>query len=151
LEVKQSYLEKKSTSITPFLYSKVKINIQVVNKDKYDKSKQIRALMPNLIHSLDASSLSLLYNKMSMIYDNPQFLCIHDCFGTTFDKVDTLKTMLTSVYMEVYSNNPYLEEFDRNIINYIEQQTGKIIDKEQRIIELTINGIQKYYELHDIK
>jgi DNA-directed RNA polymerase len=57
LIVRQSYLEVKSTSIRPFLYSKTKINIQVVNKDKYDKSKQIRALMPNLIHSLDALDL----------------------------------------------------------------------------------------------
>ncbi len=43
--------------------------------------------MPNLIHSLDASSLTLLYNKFTKIYDKPQFLAIHDCFGTTLDKV----------------------------------------------------------------
>lgn len=63
LTVRQSYLETKSTSITPFMYSKVKLNLKVTIKDKYDKNKQIRALMPNLIHSLDGSSLSLLYEK----------------------------------------------------------------------------------------
>ncbi len=47
LTVRQSYLETKSTSIRPYLYSKVRINIQIVNKDKYDKAKQVRALMPN--------------------------------------------------------------------------------------------------------
>jgi DNA-directed RNA polymerase len=103
------------------MYSKVKINIQVINKDKLDKDKQIRALMPNLIHSLDASTLSLLYSKFSKIYHNPQFLSIHDCFGTTMDKVYTLKTMLASVYMEIYSDDPYLDKFDENILNYIEQ------------------------------
>lgn len=133
LVVRQSYLETKSISITPFIYSKVKINIQMTDKNKYDKNKQIRALMPNLIHSLDGSSLSLLYNKLDIIYNAPQFLCVHDCFGTTFDKVSTLKTILTSVYMEMYSYNQYLQEFDNNIINYIEQ-TGKVIDKEKRFV-----------------
>ena len=64
LTVTQSYLEVKSSSIRPFLH-RVKINIQVVNKNKYDKAKQVRALMPNLIHFLDASSLSLLYVKLN--------------------------------------------------------------------------------------
>lgn len=94
LVVRQSYIETKSVSIRPFLYSKTKIKIQITDKDKYDKNKQIRALMPNLIHSLDASSLNLLYNKFSEIYKNPQFLAIHDCFGTTLDKVFILKNML---------------------------------------------------------
>lgn len=150
LIVRQSYLETKSTSIRPFLHSKAKINIQIVNKDKYDKAKQIRALMPNLIHSLDASLLSLLYNKFSEFYKNPQFLAIHDCFGTTLDKVDTLKTMLASVYMDIYSNDPSLDKFDKNILFYIEQ-AGKIIDKEKRLVEITINNEVKLYELHNIE
>lgn len=150
LTIRQSYLETKSTSIRPFLYSKTKINIQIVNRDKYDKAKQIRALMPNLIHSLDASSLSLLYNKFSEFYKNSQFLAIHDCFATTLDKVNTLKTMLASVYMDIYSNDPYLDKFDKNILCYIEQ-AGKIIDKEKRLVEISINNEVKLYELHDIE
>lgn len=150
LVVVQSYLETKSTSIRPFEHSKAKINIQVVNRNVLDKGKQIRALMPNLIHSLDASTLSLLYNKFSKIYDKPQFLAIHDCFGTTLDKVSNLKTLLASVYMDLYSNDPYLDEFDKNILNLIEK-SGKTIDKEKRTVEITINGDVKQYELHSIE
>ena len=150
LVVRQSYLEIKSVSITPFLYSKTKINIQITNKDKYDKKKQIRALMPNLIHSLDASSLNLLYNKFSRIYKNPQFLAIHDCFGTTVDKVFNLKSMLASVYMDIYSKDPYLDKFDKNILDYLEQ-VGKIVDKEKRLVEYSLKGEIKQYELHDIQ
>ena len=58
--------------------------------------------MPNLIHSLNATSLNILYSKFSFVYDNPQFLAIHDCFGTTMDKVYTLKTLLASVYTYLY-------------------------------------------------
>jgi DNA-directed RNA polymerase len=134
LTVRQSYLEVKYSSIRPFLYSKTKINLQVINRDKYDNAKQIRALMPNLIHSLDASSLSLLYKKFREFYSNPQFLAIHDCFGTTTDKVHKLKTILASVYMNIYSNDPYLYKFDKDILNYT-QQAGRNVDKEKRKVQ----------------
>ncbi len=52
------------------MYSKTKINLRLTIKDKYNKKKQIRALMSNLIHSLDSSLLSLLFNKFFGIYEN---------------------------------------------------------------------------------
>lgn len=51
------------------MYSKVKINLKLSIKGNYDKNKQVRALMPNLIHYLDASFLSLLFDKFSCLYD----------------------------------------------------------------------------------
>lgn len=152
LTVKQSYLEVKSVALRPYMYSKVKINMQVVNKNKLNKNHQVRALMPNLIHSLDATSLSLLNNKFNMLYlkENkklPQFLSVHDCFGTTLDKVDTLKTLLTSVYMEIYSETSYLEIFDKNLIAFIYETNKEVINKETR--EVTIGD--KTYKLHDIE
>ena len=52
----------------------VKLNLSVTFNNEYDKKKQIRALMPNIIHSLDAFSLSLLHKKV-LLYkiSNPQF------------------------------------------------------------------------------
>ncbi|KAF1827981.1 bacteriophage type DNA-directed RNA polymerase, partial [Decorospora gaudefroyi] len=108
ITIRQSYLESKSTSITPFMHSKVKLNLKVTVKDKYDKRKQVRALIPNLINYLDASSLSLLFEEFSNSYNNlVQFFSIHDCFGTTCDKVFSLKTTLASVYTDLYSSDPY--------------------------------------------
>ena len=63
LSIKQSYLETNSLSLTPFMYSKIKVNLIVTIRDKYDFKKQVRALMPNLINSLDGTSLSLLYEQ----------------------------------------------------------------------------------------
>ena len=35
-------MQTKTTTITPFVYSKIKLNLKVTSKDKFDKNKQIR-------------------------------------------------------------------------------------------------------------
>lgn len=118
LKIYQSYLESKSITINPFSYSKVKLNLKVSSKDKFDHNKQVRALMPNLIHSLDAYSMTELYFSFSNKFDECKFYSVHDCFGTTVDKVECLKSLLVYVYVDLYSDDHYLVRFDRGIINY---------------------------------
>jgi DNA-directed RNA polymerase len=147
LIIKQSYLETKSTTITPFTYSKIKLNLRLSIKDKYDKNKQVRALMPNLIHSLDGSSLSLLFNQFSNLYNkSSQFYSVHDCFGTTCDKVFILKTILASVYTDIYSSEPYLYNFDKDILDNIEKKTNYKLDRKNRTLEF----LNTTYTIHDI-
>ena len=148
LIVTQSYLKTESISIKPFLYNKSKVNIQIVNKDVYDKNKQVRALVANLIHSLDATSLSLLVDRFSKLYENPQIFGIHDCFGTTLDKVDTLKTILASIYVDLYSDDHYLDKFDKYIIKYIKENVDNVSINNRRITIKDSNV--KQYILHDI-
>ena len=149
LTIKQSYLESKSTTITPFMYSKIKINLKTTVKDSYDKKRQVRALMSNLIHSLDGSSFSMLYEQFSnsSSVDNPiQFFSVHDCFGTTCDKVFRLKTILASVYTDLYSRDPYLYKFDESILDSIENNTNYKLDRDNRIVLINDNK----YVIHDI-
>lgn len=77
--------------------------------------------MPNLIHSLDAASLTLLIESL---FNNPEtsknitnFYSIHDCFAVTVDKVDYLINNLKSVYTNIYIDNNYIEKFHNNIIH----------------------------------
>jgi len=141
-------LETKSTTITPFTYSKIKLNLRLSIKDKYDKNKQVRALMPNLIHSLDGSSLSLLFNQFSNLYNkSSQFYSVHDCFGTTCDKVFILKTILASVYTDIYSSEPYLYNFDKDILDNIEKKTNYKLDRKNRTLEF----LNTTYTIHDIE
>jgi DNA-directed RNA polymerase len=141
-------LETKSTTITPFTYSKIKLNLKLSIKDKYDKNKQVRALMPNLIHSLDGSSLSLLFNQFSNLYNkSSQFYSVHDCFGTTCDKVFILKTILASVYTDIYSSEPYLYNFDKDILDNIEKKTNYKLDRKNRTLEF----LNTTYTIHDIE
>lgn len=141
-------MKTKTTSITPFLHSKSKLNFNITLKDSYDKNKQVRALMPNLIHSLDATSLSLLYNTFSKRYKNAQFFSVHDCFGTTSEKVFILKTMLASVYTDLYSEDHYLYKFDRDIFTTLISNTDYKVDIAKRSILLPSGTT---YIIHDIE
>lgn len=87
LHIKQSYLTDTTFQIKPFEYKKNSYTVTHINKD-LDKRKQIRTLMPNLIHSLDAASLALLYNKYSLT--NKCMFAIHDCFAVPIPNVEIL-------------------------------------------------------------
>ena len=69
-----------------------------------NKAKQIRALMPNLIHSMDATTLALLVNlyfdKTSQSVNN--FYSIHDCFAVTANNVEKLISIIKIVYINIF-------------------------------------------------
>lgn len=138
-------MQTHTTSITPFIYSKTKLNFKRSYKNKYDKAKQSRALMPNLIHSLDATTMSLLYKIFSKKYPSPLFFSIHDCFATAAAAV--LKTLLASVYTDLYSNDHYLIKFDQDLFDTINKSTDYKVDYKNRTIELDSGN----YVIHDIE
>ena len=146
LKISQSYLATDTKEIRPFSYSKTKLILNIVRKNKFDYKRQVRALMPNLIHSLDANSLCTLYKIFNIKFDNPQFFSVHDCFATTFDKVFLLKTMLASVYTDFYTNNQYLLKFDKDILNILKDKAG--LNMKDRVFTFD-NGSS--YTLHDIE
>ena len=128
------------------MYSKSKLTLRV-NINKYDKNKQSRALMPNLIHSLDASSLSSLFEQFSNTYNKSvQFFSIHDCFGTTCDTVFCLQTILASVYVDLYISDPYLLRFDKDVLDQIDNCTHYTLDRENRTVKLNT----RIHQIHDI-
>ena len=97
-----------------------------------DIAKNIRAFMPNLIHSLDATSLSLLVNNYFNLYDNnvKNIYGIHDCFATTFNNMTFIIENLKLIYIFLYSNKKYLKELDDNIINHIKNYIDANFDGE---------------------
>lgn len=149
LTIKQSYLKTDTTSITPFMSNKSKLTLKVTLKGKYDKNKQVRSLMPNLIHSLDGTSLSLLYEQFKNTFHNKpsQLYSVHDCFGTTCDKVPLLKTILAVVYTDLYSSDPYLHKFDKSILDSIEVNTDLKVDRLGRKVTLQDGND---YSIHDL-
>jgi DNA-directed RNA polymerase len=82
--------------------------------------------MPNLIHSLDAASLILLYNKYTKISDS--IFTVHDCFAVPIPYVESLIELLQSVYLDIYSERDYLKTFDKFVIENIKHTLGNAVN-----------------------
>lgn len=149
LEVRQGYLEQHTERIPLVSYSKKRVSIKYTKKNSLDKNKQVVALMPNLIHSLDAASLMILCEKfMSNYKNNASIFTVHDGFATTSDKVSNLLIILRSVYTQIYSGEPYLRSFDENIFDSIKKSYEKTMTWDPIKRELIFDG--KTYEIHSI-
>jgi DNA-directed RNA polymerase len=105
--------------------------------------------MPNLIHSLDAASLTLLYEAFCNTVENNgniiNFYSVHDCYGVTAANIDTLITQLRMVYIKLYSKNRYLSLFEVDIISSILKaysNKGNYFDENERILYLNDNKIR---------
>jgi DNA-dependent RNA polymerase len=158
LEINQQFFKTEVIKIKPFAYTKNVVNLSVLNKTKFNKNKQKIALMPNLIHSLDAASLCLVIVNYFKETDNINFYSIHDCFAVPCNKVNILTGLLKSAYCIIYSESNYLENFDLNFRSLItktfgesavsfKNEEGKVIikfkDEELSIKFPSINSVVK--------
>ena len=130
--VNESYMETKKLRLHNFYFLKPKYTFYQFLKGEYSLRQQKRSTMPNLIHSLDASTIALLYKE----YKN-RLYTIHDYFATTADLVPLLIDTLKSTYLKLYSDEDYLLEFDGlNICFFVAINTTRqgIINIMPRII-----------------
>lgn len=106
------------TSITGFpviqLYTKPKLvslktqmqAVTIARDDEYstmDLRKQLNAVAPNFIHSLDASHLYLTSEQCRV--NNIPFVSVHDSFWTTPAKVDDLNKIIRQQFVQLHSSN----------------------------------------------
>ena len=127
-------METYSVKISPFSLRNVSLNLKVSNRDKFDNYKQVNALMPNFIHSLDGASLALLYDKFIKTPNDNLFYSIHDCFAVTAPNIEKIKVMLASVYVELYSQPTYLKEFDEYLMKTLQLCSDCRVDLEARSV-----------------
>lgn len=115
IKITQSYLkdEIKSASIrtggkrkTIVLRSKAvddETKIPLVNK-----RKQVEAIIPNVIHSLDASLLILVIIE-AKIKTNYPVITVHDCFGTLPNNMKNLETIVRKQFIQLYTRDNFIE------------------------------------------
>ena len=108
-EIRESYEKEKSEKFKAFFFVNTKYTFKSYQRESYDLRKQKRATMPNLIHSLDATTIAILYNSFKSI---GALYTIHDCFGVTANNVPRLILKLKLAYIQLYSSTGYLKEFD---------------------------------------
>lgn len=114
LIINQQFYAKEIIKVKPFPHSNNTLNLGILDKENFNENKQKIALMPNLVHSLDAASLCLLIVKYFKATKKLNFYSVHDCFAVPCNKVNLLTELLKAVYCIIYSNSKYLQEFDRS-------------------------------------
>lgn len=127
LQVNQSYKAfGPNVTLRPYSYNKSSFTLKVTT-NSLRGNKQLRSLMPNLIHSLDATVLALLADNLFNNIESKivNFYSIHDCFAVTANNIVTLFNSLKSVYTKIYIQDVYLRDFDNFIKLYIKLTYGK--------------------------
>lgn len=96
--------------------------------DQMDYKSMYNGLMPNLIHSLDASNIHLLIDKINKYYvfvdkKNINLYTIHDCFATDYKNMKILEILVRISFIELYFKEDYLSKLNEDFINQIESCT----------------------------
>lgn len=127
-----------------------KVNISFKNKNKIDKSKNVRAITANYIHSIDSSIMLNVVNQFRL--NKLPIACVHDCFFVRTCDVDfVLKNYLNSFEELILNNNllnkllvcwsNLLEDSLKNNKNLSEDQIINIKELLKDINEFSINHL----------
>ena len=110
-------------------------------ENEINNRKQIQAIIPNIIHSLDASHLIKIINSVSRGHKDARYrvnylkyiIPIHDCFGTLQNQLGLLEEMVKREYIWIYSNEKFLVKFHNKIIKNIKDNNLEIINKDNKM------------------
>ena len=112
----QMYYKSKETKISLTLAGKTKKLVLRDMTTDLDTRKQNNSIIPNVIHSLDASHVANIINNT---VDNPNdfpIITIHDCFGTHPNNMNKLEEIVKLEFVALYASESFLKKFhDRNL------------------------------------
>lgn len=118
LKITQRYLKKKKIVVPLSIFGKTKKLVLTENDDSLDSIKQQQAIIPNIIHSLDASHLINLIKTSSEENFRP-LITIHDCFGTLPNKMGELDWKVRKEFVLLYTDSKFLNDFHQRFIQSI--------------------------------
>jgi len=126
LKITQHYLKSKETVISTKLFNQKKKMVIRESLNEMDKLKQSNAIIPNIIHSLDATHLINLINNSVDIGIAP-IISVHDCFGTHPNKMDELAFMVKKEFVLLYSQDNFLETYHNRLIQSIKDNNFEVV------------------------
>ena len=118
LKLTQHYLKSKKNKISIKIANKSKTLVLREFFDEIDSRKQSQAIIPNIVHSLDASHLINIF-KYAINNKFYPVITIHDCFGTHPNKILELKSIVKQEFIKLYSTDEFLNKFHYKIIETI--------------------------------
>lgn len=103
--------------------------------DENDKAKQIQGIIPNIIHSLDASHIMGLIKNANKDKFTP-IITIHDCFGTLPNKMGELEHRVKKEFVLLYTRNKFLSDYHKRFIQSLKDNNFKLIKENGTLFVL---------------
>jgi DNA-directed RNA polymerase len=137
--IKQKYIKFTTYDLTNSIMGKrckitLRKPLELNGVKLINHSKQINGFTPNFIHSLDASNIAILADKICKSGDF-DILTIHDCFGTIANKVDTLSHLVKESFISIYGDDKFINKFHDNVMNNV-LNTYSITDDKENVIDV---------------
>jgi DNA-directed RNA polymerase len=120
----------KSQKIKTSLIKKAKPISILIPTDQIDYNNIKTGLMPNFIHSLDASNIHLLIHYLHKLDINHiNLYTIHDCFASDYKNIGTIELLVKHSFVDLYFRKNYLDSIHDSFIKQIEQITEVFTEK----------------------
>jgi DNA-directed RNA polymerase len=138
LIVEQKYIKTKSVTLKTRISNKNKsVNI-VKPTNEIDLIQQNNGIVPNIVHSMDASNISILINNLIKSKNNIDISTIHDCFSSQANNVELMSYEVKAAFLHLYRNQKFVNEFHEFILEHI-KKLGFILDKTNSFVLLNCN------------
>jgi DNA-directed RNA polymerase, mitochondrial len=130
LKITQYYNLSKANKVSISYIGKTKTITYRKKIDKLDKNKQVQAIIPNIIHSLDATHLiNLINNAITNNFTN--ILTVHDCFGTHPNQIDELFFVVKKEFILLYTQDNFLKTFHNRALQSFKDNNFIIFKDEE--------------------
>jgi DNA-directed RNA polymerase len=97
--------------------------------------KQQSGIVPNLIHSMDSATISILVDNLLLNFNNVNLVTIHDCFVTDANHADFINFQVKAAFASLYKDQKFIDKFHTFFLNYL-VNLGYNIDFEKNILIL---------------
>nr|QWO71443.1 RNA polymerase [Termitomyces sp. T8] len=95
----------------------------LIPTDQIDYKNIKTGMMPNFIHSLDASNIHKLVNNLKLLdLENINLYTIHDCFASDYKNIALIELLVKHSFIELYFKNNYLEYVHETFLRQISQK-----------------------------
>ena len=132
--IEQRYVESKNVElVTNILGRRRSISISKPLKDKPSLRRQNQSIIPNIIHSLDATHVTKLVLYFLNKYVNFNLLTVHDCFASNANVIDELNYYIRLSFLKIYSDKDFIVDYHNSILTHL-RSIGFTIDEDNNII-----------------
>nr|QWO71409.1 RNA polymerase [Termitomyces sp. T123] len=139
LIIEQNYAPLIKRKIETSILGKRKtISIAEMDKNLTDLRKQNNSIVPNVVHSFDASNIALLVENITSNFTSNKMnlITIHDCFATNANDVDEMILKVKLSFIALYADKSFIDSYHKFILDFI-KKTGFLVEESYVITDNT--------------